>query len=351
MDQAFQRAIEGSEPCWAIVFSVPPAARVATVAAAFRRLVARILPEARLEETAEGLIVWARGEAEPPAAVRLAAKLAELVPEATAPPQRHRLPGAAARLAALLHPGAAWPLDQGAAEPGIEALTAMRRTLAGLPHEAWIRRVPIVSLRPGVKARLVARRLVPDPSVLARALGGGWQDRPPCEAASRLLDPLLFAAASRLLIADERLVLRLFPEAALGGAYDALEAACGRTGIARIVPGIALADAIAAPEALAAARARFGADGQRRLLLACPSAAALGLVGAVAAPQDLISLPAEAAIAAEQAARGTIAGLGPARILLTGCRTEADIAFGLGLGIGLFEGGVVETLLAARAAA
>jgi hypothetical protein len=350
MDQAFHRAIESGEACWAIVFSVPAAARLATVAAAFRRLAARILPESRLEETAEGLIVWGRGEAEPPAAARLAAKLVELVPEATAPPQRHRLPGASARLAALLHPGAAWPIDQGTAEPTVEALAAMRRTLTALPHEAWIRRVPIVSLRPGVKARLVARRLAPDRAVLARALGGSWQDLPASEAAARLLDPLLLAAAPRLLAAEERLILRVFPEAALGGAYDALEAACGRAGMARIVPEIALADAIAAPEALFAARARFGADGQRPMI-ACPCAATLGLLAAIAGPQDLVSLPAEAAIAVEEAARGTIAGLTPARILLTGCRAEADIAFGLGLGIGLFEGSVVATLLAARAAA
>lgn len=350
MGQAFHTAIESGEACWAIVVSVPAAARSAPMAAAFRRLAARIIPEARLEETAEGLIAWGRGEAEPPAAARLAAKLVELVPEATAPPQRHMLPGASSRLAALVHPAAAWRAEAAIVEPAVDALVAMRRTLAALPAEAWIRRVPIVSLRPGVKARVAARRLVPDSGVLARALGGTWQDTAPPAATARLIEPLLLAAALRHLAGEERLVLRLFPEAALGGAYDALEASCGRAGIARIVPSIGLADAVAAPAAFAAARARFAADGQR-MLIACPGIETLGLLATLAAPQDLLCLPAEAAIAAEQARPGTITALAPGRIVLGGCRIEADIAFGLGHGIGLFEGSVVETLLAARAAA
>lgn len=349
MDQAFQRAIEGGEACWAIVFPVPAAARVGPVAAAFRRLAARIVPEARLQETAEGMIVWARGEAEPPGAARLAAKLAELVPEATAPPQRHVLPGASSRLAGLIHQEATWPAEAAGAELPVEALVAMRRALATLPPEAWIRRVPIVTLRPGVKARVAARRLVADQAVLCRTLAG-MAPASPGEIVPRLAEPLMLAAAQRHLVGDERLVLRLFPEAALGGAYDALEASCGRAGIARIVPAIALADAVAAPAAFAAARARFAADGQR-LLIACPGIEALALLAALAAPQDIVSVSAEAAIAAEQAARGAIAALGPGRILLGGCRSEADIAFGLGHGIGLFEGSVVETLLAVRAAA
>ncbi|MCU0888294.1 MAG: hypothetical protein MUC64_09835 [Rubritepida sp.] len=350
MDQAFHTAIESGQACWAIVFFVPAPARSAPVAAAFRRLAARILPEARLEETAEGLIAWGPGEAEPPAAGRLAARLIELVPEATAPPQRHMLPGASSRLAALVHPAASWPAEADIAEPTVEALVAMRRTLAALPAEAWIRRVPIVSLRPGVKARVAARRLVPDPAVLARALGGSWQERTPGEATARLLEPLMLAAAARHLSGEERLVLRVFPEAALGGAYDSLEVACGRAGVARIVPAVGLADAVAAPAAFAAARARFAADGQR-MLISCPGVETLGLLAGVAAPQDLVSLSAAAAIAAERSAPGTIPALGPARILLGGCRSEADIAFGLGHGIGLFEGSVVETLLAARAVA
>jgi hypothetical protein len=350
MDQAFQRAIESGEACWAIVFSVPEAARVGPVASAFRRLAARIIPEARLQETGEGLIVWGRGKAEPPAAARLAAKLAELVPEAAAPAQRHMLPGASARLAALVHQAASWRAQAAAAEPAVDALLAMRRTLGALPPEAWIRRAPIVSLRPGVKARVAARRLVPDLAVLARALGGGWQDAAPGEATLRLLEPKLLAAAARHLSGEERLVLRLFPEAALGGAYDSLEVTCGRAGIARIVPAIALADAVAAPAAFSAARARFAADGQR-MLLGCPGVEVLGLLSALAAPDDLVSLAAEVAAQAERSEPGAIAALGPGRILLGDCRTEADIAFGLGHGIGLFEGSVVEALLAARAAA
>jgi hypothetical protein len=116
------------------------------------------------------------------------------------------------------------------------------------------------------------------------------------------------------------------------------------------VPAVGLADAVAAPAAFAAARARFAADGQR-MLISCPGVETLGLLAGVAAPQDLVSLSAAAAIAAERSAPGTIPALGPARILLGGCRSEADIAFGLGHGIGLFEGSVVETLLAARAVA
>jgi hypothetical protein len=350
MDQAFHTAIENGEVCWAIVFSVPSPARVGPIAAAFRRLASRIVPEARLEETAEGLIAWGRGKAEPPAAARLAAKLAELVPEATAPPQRHMLPGASSRLAALVHPAATWPVEAASVEPTVQALATMRRTLAALPDGAWIRRVPIVALKPGVKARVVARRLMPDAAVLARTLGSDWQGAAPGEPTPLLLEPLLLAAASRHLTGDERLVLKLFPEAALGVAYDALDVACGRGGISRIIPAIALADAVAAPEAFTAARARFAADGQR-MLLACPNVEALGFLSVLAAPQDLVCLTAATAIVAENGEPGTIASLGPGRILLGGCRTEADIAYGLGHGIGLFEGSVVETLLAARVAA
>lgn len=350
MDEGFQRAIDGGEPHWALVFSVPEPVRLGPIAAAFRRLAARIVPEARLLETAEGLILWGRGEVEPASASRLASRLAELVPEAVRPVQRHTLPGASARLAALANPAGSWPAWTASAEPDAAAALSLRRTLSGLPQEAWIRRVPIVSVRPGVKARVVARRLVPDPAVVARALGRGGEEARPGEPALRLLDRLLLGAATRFLAGEERLVLALFPEAALGGGYDALEAAGGRAGLARIVPEVALADAVASPRAFQAARARFAADGQR-LLLACPGAEPLGIAAALAAPGDLLSLAAEAARRAEAETNGSLARLGPERLLLTGCRSEADIGFGISLGIGLFEGGIVEALLASRVAA
>jgi hypothetical protein len=330
---------------------MPAPARRAPVRAALRRLGGRILPDAAVAETETGLLWWGAGKAEPPAAARLAARLAELLPEVARPVSRFALPDDAGALAALAVAEAAWPSPP-LGEPAAEALLAMRRALASLPPGAWIRRAPVVALRPTAKALIVARRLVPDAAVVARALAGGVSAAGAAdEATLRLLDPLLLAEAGRMLAgegagSEARLFLPLAPAAALGGGYDRLEAAAGRVGIARLVPWIGLAEAVAAPGQFAAARARFAADGQR-LLLACTGAEALGLLATLAAPSDLLGIPAAAAMAAGQGAGG-LAALGPQRILLSGCRSEADIAFGLGQGVGLFEGPVVETLLAAR---
>jgi hypothetical protein len=344
MDLAFRQAIERGEAAWALAVSVPPAARLAPVRGAFARLAARTLPEARVTETEEGLIVWDRGEGEPAAAGRLAARFAELLPEAPGAVCRCRLPEDAGPLAAALRAPAAWPFTGAgaAADPGNEALHALGRTLAALPPEAWVRRSPVVSLRHGAKARPVAHRLGVDAAVAAKAL----RSSTPLPADQlRPLEPLLLAALPRLIggeAAEGRLLLLpLCPEAALGGAYDRLEQAIGRGSLARIVPAIALADAAAAPRAMASARARLAADGQR-LLLGCDDATCLGLLASLASDGDILALPAAAA----QAAGGeALRGLGPQRLLLGGCRAEADIAFGLGLGIGLFEGPVVEALL------
>lgn len=343
MDLALRQAIERGEAAWALAVSVPPAARLAPVRGALARLAARTVPEARVTETAEGLIVWDRGEGEPAAAGRLAARLAGLLPEAPDAVRRCRLPEDAGSLAAALRAPGGWSSATAgvASDPGSEALHALARTLAALPPEAWVRRRPVVSLRHGGRARPVAHRLEVDAAVVLKALRSA---APPPPDQLRLLEPLLLAAAPRLVgsePADGRLLLPLAPEAVLGGAYDRLEQAIGRGSMARIVPAIALADAAAAPRAMASARARLAADGQR-LLLACDAAACLGLLALLATPGDIVALPSWAA---QEAGVEAVRGLGPQRLLLAACRAEADIAFGLGLGIGLFEGPVVEALL------
>jgi hypothetical protein len=346
MDLALRQAIERGEAAWALAVAVPPASRLAPVRDALARLAGRAVPEARVIATGAGLIVWNRGEGEPAAAGRLAARLAELLPEAPEAVRRCRLPDDAEALAALAEAAPGWPVAEAwlGADPGGETLLSLRRTLASLPAETWIRRSPVVSLRPGATARLVARRLAPDAGVAAKAMPAGAHALPLSADALRLFEPLLLAALPRLIgaePAETKLILPLVPETALGGGYDRLEQAIGRGGMARIIPAVALADAAAAPRAMASARARFAADGQR-LLLVCPDGSCLGLLGSLAAADDLLSLPVSAA----RAAGVSLSALGPQRMLLGECRVEGDIALGLGLGIGLFEGKLVETLLA-----
>lgn len=345
MDLALRQAIERGEAAWALAVALPPPARCVPVREALARLAARTLPEARVIGTGAGLIVWSRGEGEPAAAGRLAARLAELLPEAPDAVRRCRLPEDAASLAALAQAPPAGPEaeSQPRAEASGEALVALRKALARLAPEAWIRRSPVVSLRPGATARLFARRLAPEAAVVAKALGPGGMGVPPGPETQRMLEPLLLAALPRLLGAEatpSRLILPLLPEAALGGAYDRLEQAIGRAGMARVIPAVALADAAAAPRALASARARFAADGQR-MLLGCADASCLGLLGALASTDDLLWLP----MPVLRAAGATLARLGPERILAAECGSDPDIAFGLGLGIGLFEGRIVESRL------
>jgi len=344
MDLALRQAIERGEAAWALAVSVPPVSRFAPVRESLTRLVERTVPEARVVATGSGLIVWHRGEGEPAAACRLAARLVELLPEAPHAVRRCRLPDDAKALAALAETPSDWPAAEAwlGADPGGEALLSLWRTLASLPAETWIRRSPVVSLRPRTTARLFGRRLSADPAVAAKAIRAGAQAPPLSAEALRLFEPLLLAALPSFIAAEPpetRLILPLVPETALGGGYDRLEQAIGHDGMARIVPAIALADAIAAPRTMAAARTRFAADGQR-LLLACPDGSCLGLLASLAAAEDLLLLPVSAA----RAAGASVSALGPQRILLCECRGEGDIALGLGLGIGLFEGRLVETL-------
>lgn len=354
MDLAVRQAIERGEAAWALAVTLPPSARLGPVRDALARLVTRTIPEARVAATSDGLIVWTRGEGEPAAAGRLAARLAALLPERPDLVRHLRLPGDAEALAARALAPEAWPGAEavGCLDPGAEALVALARLVAARPPEGWVKRAPVVALKPGAPARVVARLLSPDAAVLARALQAAGK---PLEAMSlgpealRVLEPTLLAALPRLVAAEAgevRLVLPLPPEAVLGGGYDRLEQAVGPAGMARIVPTIALADALAAPRAFASARARIAADGQR-LLLAAPGAEAIGLLRGLAAEGDLLSLPATAA----HEAAGAVASLGPERVVLVGCRTEAEIAHGVGLGIGLFEGPVVEARLGRSAAA
>lgn len=352
MDQALARAIGSGRPHWVMTLALPPGSRIAAIRAAFRRLGARTLADGAVADTVQGLVWWGAGAIAPAAAFRLATRLGELLPEAASPIGHLVLPDDAATLQSLIGADAAWP-GLVVAEPSGEALVALRRALLTLPPEGWIRQAAIVAVRPGVKARVVARRLGPDHDVVARALGAaGGAAAVTDEATLGLLDPLLLAHAARLLAASEgegRLFVPLAPAAALGGGYDALEAVAGRQGIARLVPALALAEAVAAPAHLTTARARFAADGQR-LQIVCPGPEALALLAALLAPSDLVGLTAGTARAALSAGL-PLATLGPERIVLSGCGAEEDIAFGLGHGIGLYEGRVVEALLAARRAA
>lgn len=349
MDQALARAIGSGRPHWVMTLALPPEARLGAIRAAFRRLGARTLVDCSVAETAQGLVWWGADEIAPASAFRLATRLGELLPEAHSPIGHFVLPDDAAALEALGAADATWP-DLSVAEPSGEALVTLRRSLLALPPEGWIRQAAIVSVRPGVKARVVARRLLPDHGVIARALAGaGGVPIVTDEATLGLLDPFLLAYAARLLATSEgegRLFVPLAPAAALGGGYDALEAAAGRQGIARVVPALALAEAVAAPAQLVTARARFAADGQR-LQITCPGPEALPLLAALLTPGDLIGLTAETARAAATSGV-TLAALGPERIILSACASEEDIAFGLGHGIGLYEGRVVEALLASR---
>lgn len=350
MDDAFQRAIESRRPLWMVMLPVPAEVRAAPVSSAFSRLAARIVPDAQVFESEDGLVVWGRGEVEPPGATRLATRHTELVPEAQGAIKRYLLQGTAPSFGAPANWTSPTPARTATVDPPADTLLAMLQALSSAPPAAWIRRMPIVVARRGAKARIVARWLAPDPAVVARALGGTWQGATPDATTLRLVEPLMLAAAPRLLSGEEKLVVPHSPDAAFGGSYDSLDAAFGRAGIARIMPAISLADAVASPATFAAARARFAADGQR-LLIACPSAETLGLLSSLAAPHDLVSIPADAAIAGERAAPGTIRALGPGRIMLVGCRLETEIAFGVHHGIGLFEGSVIEVLIRARGAA
>ncbi|WP_291296144.1 hypothetical protein [Elioraea sp.] len=335
-----------------MTLALPPEARIAAIRAAFRRLGDRTLVECTVADTAQGLVWWGPDEIAPASAFRLATRLGELLPEAASPVGHFVLPDDAAALEALGGADATWP-DLSVTEPSGEALVALRRSLLALPPEGWIRQAAIVSVRPGVKARVVARRLLPDHGVVARALAGaagppGVTD----EATLGLLDPLLLSHAARLLAPGEgegRLFVPLAPAVALGGDYDALEAVAGRQGIARLVPALALAEAVAAPAHLTTARARFAADGQR-LQICCPGPEALALLACLLTPSDILGLTAETARAAASAGV-PLATLGPERIILSACAAEEDIVFGLGHGIGLYEGRVVEALLASRRAA
>jgi len=345
MDHGVRQAIERGEGVLAVAVSLPQAARLAPVREALLRLVRRTMPEARVTETAEGLIVWDRGEVEPPAAARLAARLVELLPEAPHAVRRVRLPeGAGALAAALGHRTGSTLAAKLPPDPDNAVLHALWRRLSGLTPASWVRRSPIVALRRGARARRVAHRLEIDAEAAARSLPVA---SPLPAFALKALEPLLLEAAPGLVgttPVEGRLLLPLTPEAALGGAYDRLEQAIGRERLARIVPAIALADAIASPSAMASARVRLAADGQR-LLLGCDAAACLELLALLAEPRDLLAVPAAAA---REAGGEAVRALGPQRLLLRSCRTEADIAFGLGLGIGLFEGPVVSALLAGQ---
>ncbi|WP_144182731.1 hypothetical protein [Elioraea rosea] len=354
MQHPVRRAIESGAEHWAVAVALPPPARSPAVLSAFRRLASRVLPEAGLAATAEAMVLFGRGDAVPAAADRVAARLGELLPEPGTRFSRHLLPRDAAALAAYARAEPVPPTPIEEKRPPTDSLLAMRRVLAAAPAELWVRRLPIVSLRPGGKARVVARRLCPDASIAGRALAGGGAGAPdaPAEAVG-LLGSLLLAAAPSLLAREPpggRLVLPLAPASALGGAHDALEGSCGRAGMARLMPEVALEDAIAAPRAFASARARFAADGQRPVL-ASASSATLPMLRAIAAAEDLVAITAPDAIEREAAEPGAIGRLGAQRIVLGGCRSEADIGFGLALGVGLFEGPVVEMLLAAREAA
>lgn len=352
MDQALARVIGSGRPHWVMTLALPNDARVAPVRAAFRRLGDRTLVECAVAETERGLVWWGPGEIAPASAFRLATRLGELLPDAEAPVGHLMLPEDAATLAALVGAEAAWR-ELSVTEPPGEALVALPRALLALPPEGWIRQAAIVSVRPGAKARVVARRLLPDHGVVARALAGAALLSTVLDDATLgLLDPLLLAHAARLLAASEgegRVFVPLAPAAALGGGYDALEATAGRQGIARLVPALTLADAVAAPAHLVTARARLAADGQR-LQICCPGPEALSLLACLLTPSDLVGLAAGTARAAA-AAGVNLATLGPERIILSACAAEEDIAFGVGHGIGLYEGCIVEALLASRRAA
>jgi hypothetical protein len=351
MVEALCQAIANGDTAWAVAVTLAPEVDSPPLRAALRRLARRQLGDAQVEEGSGGMVAWSRGAVEPAALGRLAARLSALLPEVPGAVRRLSLPADAAALAAFAVPAPAEAEREAPPTSAASLLPTLAR-LATLPPEAWTRRSAIVALRPGAPARLFAECATPDARILARVNAAGGEAAPLDEAALRLFAEPLLAAAPRLLATlapPARLVLAASPEAAVGPVFDGLDRTLGPGGLARLIPAMALAEALDAPRAMATARARFAADGQRVLLL-CSGAAALWLAASVAAASELIAIGAAAARAAF--AGGLDPGaVGPQRLVLTGCASEVDIAFGLAHGISLFEGAEIEARLARRAGA
>ena len=177
------------------------------------------------------------------------------------------------------------------------------------------------------------------------------------------LDALLLAALTRKLESDGStqevtaaqgahiaLHLNLTPSGVLLPGFDRLVALC-RARATRLGVVVSFADAVAAPDAYAEARARLR-DAGALLVLGGVSAAALPLTRPGAIGADLIALywlPTLPLLAESVtgAVVDAIAEIGPARLVLRGADSEAAIGWGCDAGIALFQGRQIDAMLAA----
>lgn len=268
------------------------------------------------------------------------------------------LPDAASATRQYLRDAMAEPPAPVPAPQAGTALTA-DRLLRTAPLPALLMRQTAVHLRSGQLPRILPlfRAITLDTRLAATARRN--QDDPdapgPDELVARLEQRMLAMARESLRSDDPvaggltvPLHLKLTPAGVMSEGFARFAAACVRHPAMTVAVELPLAAAFRSPAAFVMARERLRLTGMR-FVLDHVSPSALLTIHPTALDPQWIKLDWDRAVAdAEPELGAAIARLGPDRVVLSGCETEAALVGGLGLGIQRFQGGFVDTMLAAE---